>query len=59
VGCIESNKWQIKYSGAIVFAVQLGACNDPIAIVPGDQEGCHLPLSIHLVLQLVWHTKSE
>jgi hypothetical protein len=45
-----SNERQIKYSRAIVFAdatvdqLQLGGCNDPIAIVVGDGEGCHFAM---------------
>jgi hypothetical protein len=55
-----SNDGQIKYSGTIVFApatvdeLRLGGCNDPIAIVVGHAEPCHLPWCVHLVLQLVW-----
>jgi hypothetical protein len=60
-----SNDRQIKYSSTTVFAtatvdqLSLGGCNDAIVIVVGDTEGCHLPLSINLVLQLVWQRKSN
>jgi hypothetical protein len=53
-----SNDPQIKYSGTTVFAaatvhlLSLGGCNDPIAIVVGHAEHCHLPWWVNFELKM-------
>jgi hypothetical protein len=54
-----SNDQQIKYSGAAFYfyaTLRLGGISDPIAIIPGDPEGCHLPWRVNFELEM-WCAK--